>query len=668
MKKRLKYILSLLILSTSLIAQVPYAFRYQASVRNIDNKATNEDVNFQISIFNDTNGQNEIYSEYHTVKPDANGLVAFSIGQGESNNNFNEIIWANGPYYIQVSLNEEVISYSQLMSVPYAMHAETANKIHDLQTPVLANDPTTKSYVDQTLLQTIDSLNYALKLAIERANAYADSLAIAPKDLKISSNGDTLTIGGKELVIAGMSSQNAEKHNEQLTLGGSYNESITQIIKTNEGGFLILASTLSGNGDVKDFKGDTDIWLIKLSATLKVEWTKTLGGNAYDNGVLIIEEEDGYLVGATTESKDGDITENKGEFDIWLVKLDKTGNIIWQKTYGGPGTEFLNAIIPNNDNTYYIGATTFSKSGNILTNNGESDIWIFKIDDRQEISTENITIGGSHFDQLHSMKINENGNLKLFGSSSSNDGNILANNGALDLIQIELNSNFDIIEQKCFGTSANEQLYLIENDLLIGHSYSQNWNITDGNSLKNICLYKIDEPDFEKNYGGSQNELIKDVININDTITIISETFSQDGDIKDSKGSRDIWIIQIDKEGNIIRNKTLGGTYDDTPKLIEILPDGNWIIACESESNDGDISNNSGKKDIWIAKLNANFEVLWQKNYGGSYTETITDIHIIDSKNFIIFGTTSSNDYGITGLHDKAGISSDIWILKTQIN
>ena len=667
MRLKFNHILIILILTISVRAQVPYAFRYQASVRDDENRAINEELDFQISLFADADANEEIYSEQHIVKPDTNGLVAFSIGEGLSNYDFSEITWAEGPYYIEVTLDDEVISYSQLLSVPYAMHAQTADKLHDLQTPVFANDPTTKMYVDQNLLNTIDSLNKSLKIAIAKANSYADSLAITPKDLEISYNGDTLAIGDKKIIIAGIASGNTEKYKEQLVLGGSYNEGITKVLHTSDKGFLLLGSTLSGNGDVQGAKGDTDIWLIKLSKTLNVEWKKTLGGNAYDNGVLAIEETDGYLIGATTESNDGDISKNKGEFDILLIKVDKTGKTLWSKTYGGPGTEFLNAIIPNNDGTYYIGATTFSKSGDIKYANKESDIWIFKTDNTLDISPLNVTIGGSRFDILHSMKMTEDGKIELFGSSSSSDNGILNNKGGLDFIHLTLDTNLDILEQDCYGTKTNEQLQKISENILVGHSYSGDWNISEGNSLKNIYVCKLGNNGFEKAYGGSGNDLIKDIVTQNDTTTILSQTYSHDGDITENKGAADAWILQINKDGKTLKSKTIGGTYDETPKLIKKLPDGNWIIAGESESFDGNLKSNSGNKDIWLAKTNSNFEILWQQNYGGSYDEKIVDLHIIDANNFIIFGTTSSNDYGITGLHDKEGKSSDIWVLKTQI-
>lgn len=680
MKKTLLSTVSFLFLSLAILAQVPYAFRYQASVRDDRNKPIIEEVRFDILLFVDASATEEIYSESHTLEPDTNGLVAFSIGEGLTNDNFSSIVWGDGPYYIQVLLDGEEISFSQLVSVPYAMHAQTADKIHNLQSPVLSNDPTTKAYVDNSVGKMQDSLNTTLNykltetsLSIDQAllssKAYADSLAITPKDLDVVSSGDTLVIGNTKLVIPGMSSDNQPKYQQQYVLGGSYNEQLVKTLQCQDSSYLLIGLTYSGNGDIVDFKGDADIWMIKLSKNFTIEWTKTLGGSRYDNPHLVIEESDGFLIGATTESSDGDIKSSNGEFDIWLVKLNPSGDILWQNTYGGAGTEFINAIIPKGDGSYFIGATTFSNGGDVTYQNGESDIWVFELNVRKEI-TNSVSIGGSKYDALTSMTYDDN-TLMLYGTSSSNDGSILQNNGVLDFVSIELNEELEVLNQECLGSTTNEQLTHIhatsQGTLLAGSSFSDNWSITRGNALKNIYLEHAGNTSWNTQLGGSGSDILVDLIITNDTITILAQTSSQNGDINDSKGAADIWIFSLTPEGDIAKSKVLGGTYDETPRVLKPLKNGEWLVGSESESLDGDLTTNAGEKDIWIIKLDKDFNIIWKKSYGGSYNELLTDIIVIDNNNFIICGSTSSNDYSITGLHDKAGKSSDIWLLKTTI-
>lgn len=670
MKKIIFTFLPLLFfLSITMTAQTPYAFRYQASIHDTYNNPITSDVEFKIVIYNDADATNEVYCENHIAQPDTNGLVAFSIGEGSTDDDFSSITWGNGPYYIQIIIDNEEISYSQLVSVPYAMHAQTADELYDLQEPINKNDPTTKYYVDINDSLKIDSLSKALEAALQLAKAYADSLAISPKDLVASVSGDSLVIGNKTIVISGLSSNNQEEYDSQLLLGGSYNESVTTTLRCSDSSIIVLATTESANGNVDDFKGDADIWVIKMTASLDIEWAKTLGGSNYDNGILIIEETDGFLIGATTESSDGDVSEQNGEFDLWLVKLNASGTISWEKSYGGSGTEFINAIIPKDDGGYYIGATSYSTGGDITYLNGESDIWILNIDENQNIINSQ-TIGGSSYDALVSMTL-DNDELILFATSSSNDGDITSNNGNLDFVKITLNTNLAIQEQNCYGTTSNEQLCIIdeftEGTLLCGHTFANNWSASSSASYKNIYLKRLGSNEWEEQFGGEKSDILVDVNITNDTITLLAQTSSQTEDISKNNGGSDIWLLQISPDGNITKNAVFGGTYDETPKVLKTLPNGGWLIGAESKSYDGDVNNNNGEKDVWLLKLDRNFNIISSNVYGGSYDETITDIQVISNNKAIIYGTTSSDDYGISGLHDKEGESNDIWILKTDI-
>lgn len=660
----------------SLKAQIPYAFRYQASVRNTYNKPINNEVTFEIKLFSDENAILEIYNETHIIQPDTNGLVAFSIGKGNSNLDFKNIVWGNGPYYIQVILDDEEISYSQLLSVPYAMHAATASKLYNLIDPIENNDPSTKKYVDdnylllnQILIDSINKLNLNLESILKKSKTYADSLSIAPKDLEIASTGDTLQIGNMKVVISGMSSNNATKYNQQLCLGGSYDETVVQNLKCKDSSIVVLGTTQSGNGDITDFNGMSDIWIIKTDQNMKLLWSKTLGGTKYDNPVFIQEEDDGYLIAGTTESSDNDVPNNKGEFDIWLIKLDINGDIVWNKTYGGAGTEFINDIVKLENGDYIVGATTFSNGGDVYWNYGQADMWVFRLNDEHEIS-QSIIIGGSKYDALQKIIVNTDNSIQVYGSSSSNDGTINKNNGALDFVSTTLNDQLEITAHHCYGNSTNDQLIrTLENDnqtILLGQRFAENWNTGNGLQLKNIYIESLGSTPWDLLLGGSNNDLFCDAIVQNDTLLLLGQTTSFDGDITASKGGSDIWLTQISNDGKLIKEKCFGGTYDETAKLIKPYHDG-WIIGGEAESSDKDLQINAGGKDIWVIHLDKNLNLVWQKTFGGSFNEYLCDIFIGKNNLITLVGTTSSNDYSITGLHDKAGVSNDIWLLNTTI-
>lgn len=677
MIKRLFTVLSLLSFAGILMAQVPYAFRYQASIRNENNTPAYGELLFDINIYNDADASDNVYHETHVEQPDTNGLVAFSIGLGLSNTSFEDIVWATGPYYIQIMINGEEISYSQLISVPYAMHAQTASSLYDLQEPIKSNDPTTKLYVDS--LATLNTINTTEALeesksytaeALEASKDYADSLAITPKDLDVAAAGDTLTIGSTSIIIPGMSSDNMEKYTTQRLLGGSYQEQAVACYSTSDDNIMVLGTTQSNNGDISKLNGEVDIFITKLNQDLDIIWAKTLGGSAYDNVKLMIEETDGYLIAGTTESSDGDVSINNGAFDIWLIKLSNDGDIVWEQTYGGAETEFISTLLPKDDGGYYVGGSTFStSSGDVGDNAGDSDIWIFELDNTHRIIQRN-TIGGSNYDCLVAMEYDTNGNLKLYASSASNSQDITDNNGALDYVVLTLDNSLKVENSICYGSTKNEQLvahYTINNGtILVGNSFSEEWSASSSKQHKNIFIQMTGASPWEHLIGGSLNDEVKDIAIRNDTIMILGHSSSQDEDITDAKGAYDIWVITLLTDGTLLSKKNFGGTYNDYAEKIKPLDTGGWMIIGNSESADSDLSSNAGGLDIWTLTLNNELNITDRETYGGSFEEKANNILFLNDDTYIIYGTTSSDDFSITGLHDMAGKSSDIWLLKVS--
>ena len=128
------YLTTILLVSSPLFAQVPPKMSYQAVIRNINNTlTTSTQVGIQISILQGSITGIAVYTETHTPKTNANGLISLEIGSGTVITGvFTEIDWATGPYFIKTETdatggdNYSIIGTSELTSVPYALHTETA--------------------------------------------------------------------------------------------------------------------------------------------------------------------------------------------------------------------------------------------------------------------------------------------------------------------------------------------------------------------------------------------------------------------------------------------------------------------------------------------------------------------------------------------------------------
>ncbi|ESU22077.1 hypothetical protein FEDK69T_20510 [Flavobacterium enshiense DK69] len=163
--------------------------------------------------------------------------------------------------------------------------------------------------------------------------------------------------------------------------GGSNNEIASSIQVTPDGGYIVAGYTNSNNGNVSGNHGNMDAWIVKINPIGDIMWQRCLGGSGADNANFIQTTTDGgYIVAGYTRSNDGNVSGNHGEMDGWVVKLDTNGNIKWQKCLGGNANDDIRSIHATADEGYILAGSTFSKDGDVTSNNGESDIWVVKLD------------------------------------------------------------------------------------------------------------------------------------------------------------------------------------------------------------------------------------------------------------------------------------------------
>ncbi|WP_410879301.1 hypothetical protein [Myroides sp. DW712] len=126
----------------------------------------------------------------------------------------------------------------------------------------------------------------------------------------------------------------------QYRLGGDGNDYLHSICHTRDGGFLLgITSTSGKSGDkTQENKGKEDLWLVKLNAAKTIEWQKTYGGIGTEEIVKLIALKGGdYVVLANSNSiVSGDkAVPYYGGMDLWILRLNNQGTLLWQKSYGG---------------------------------------------------------------------------------------------------------------------------------------------------------------------------------------------------------------------------------------------------------------------------------------------------------------------------------------------
>ena len=156
------------------------------------------------------------------------------------------------------------------------------------------------------------------------------------------------------------------------------------VAQTPDGGFVVTGTVTSNDGDVSGNHGMSDIWVARLSSTLSLEWQRSLGGSKIEiAGGVVPTSDGGYALVGTAMSTDGDVGKGHGNSDAWVVKVSATGAITSSRCLGGSERELASGIIPLAKGGYLVAGWTGSSDGDVQGHRGGRDIWLVKLDSGQ---------------------------------------------------------------------------------------------------------------------------------------------------------------------------------------------------------------------------------------------------------------------------------------------
>jgi hypothetical protein len=218
----------------------------------------------------------------------------------------------------------------------------------------------------------------------------------------------------------------------------------SKISQTSDGGYILAGGTSSSDGDVSGYYGDTDIWVVKLSNNGTIQWQKCLGASNFEttNSNISQTSDGGYILAGITFSNiwnNGDVIGHHGGGDIWVVKLNNTGAIQWQKCLGGIDSEgFESDISQTSDGGYIVAGSTSSSDGDVSGNHPFGDFWVVKLSNTGTIQWQKY-LGGSE-GEYQTTKISQtsDGGFIFAGVTTSNDGDVSGNHGGEDIWVVKL--------------------------------------------------------------------------------------------------------------------------------------------------------------------------------------------------------------------------------------
>lgn len=350
----------------------------------------------------------------------------------------------------------------------------------------------------------------------------------------------------------------------QKSLGGTDHETSFSIRQNDDGGYIVVGATSSINGDVVGNHGNSDCWVIRLSENGDVLWKKTFGGSYQDYGTSGHQTADGgFIIAALSESNDGDVIGHHGSTnnsDYWILKLDADGNIEWQKSLGGDFGDVPNYIEQTNDGGYIIVGNSSSENGDVTGNHGFIDYWVVKINSTGIIEWQR-SYGGSAEDYGRSIKQTSDGGYIVVGFTTSVDGDVTDKSRVMDrdYWALKLGNTGQIIWTKSLGGSdtdmANSVYENKDNEYIIaGHSSSSNGDVNDHYGLYNsdFWIVKVSNSGnvvWKKSYGGSSTDNAYAVQQTLDGGYVVAgTTYSNDIDVNGNHGWSDGWILKLNME------------------------------------------------------------------------------------------------------------------------
>ncbi len=405
--------------------------------------------------------------------------------------------------------------------------------------------------------------------------------------------------------------------NWQQCYGGSDSD-IGKVIANAGNGFYLFCTTNSNDGEVTGNHGITDFWVVRTDSVGQVIWSITYGGSDYDNISQVKPTNDGdFIMLGNTESNDGDVNGNHGAGDYWVVKINSSGNIIWQKCFGGSFFDVAADIDSTGNSGFICQGYSNSVDGEVSGNHGNFDYWVVRFDDQGNIKWSN-SYGGSMADFGLSITSTHDGGSILGGGTGIDDGDVQCgfDGGDFDAWLVKLDSTGAIQWQQCYGGSLNDNIYSII-------------ELSNGDYL---CA---------------------------------GNTTSDDGQVTGNHGSIDFCVLRIDHNGNLLDQRCFGGSDVDVPYFIKTSTDGNFLVGGYTFSNNGDVSGNhsdNGYSDMWLIIITPDLNLIWQQCIGGDRDEQCTDLLDLGSGKYILLGYSSTADIsGNFNCNNHGG--EDVWLL-----
>jgi len=356
------------------------------------------------------------------------------------------------------------------------------------------------------------------------------------------------------------------------TYGADKEDKAFGIVSTRDDGIVIVGTSRSFS------KGKEDLYLLKTDAKGKLLWEKRLGKNRKDTGSAIAEDKEGalYVVGTSKSFS------QEGDYDVYALKLDKDGNTLWSKSLGGTNKDQGYGITITQDGGVAIVGKTKSFG------HGHYDAYMIKLDTNGKILWSN-AFGGISNEEAHDVTELIEGSLIVVGGTQTFGA------GDFDFYLIKVSADGKKLWEKFYGEKKADIFHCVTANKDGGFTtagYTRSYQ----SQKKDLTVMRCDKEGntlWHKIIGRHYHEVANGIATTpNDGVIVVGSTKSM------GHGKEDLYILDIIKEGEVTWAKPFGGKKNDIAHAIAPTKDGGYVIAGESES-----FGESDNYDVYLMKM-----------------------------------------------------------------
>jgi hypothetical protein len=365
------------------------------------------------------------------------------------------------------------------------------------------------------------------------------------------------------------------------TIGGEFDDKAAGIIVSSDGGYAIAGTTSSFGA------GGSDFWLIKVDENGNMEWNTTYGGTESDvAAALICTSDGGYALAGETSSY------GNGETDFWLIKVDSSGNVQWNRTFGGQTDDVATCVIQTSDGGYAV-------AGYWLEDDSSEDALLVKTDSLGNVEW-NRTYGGAGGESIYSVVQTSEGGYALAGVSTSYSDEGKPDfwlvktdpNGIMEWNKTYTEQNTDCAKSLIQTSDGGYTLAGFVRQAIIAPS--DVWVIkvdSAGNSVWNVTWQSV------------EYAMVNGMIQNRDGGCLVS------GATSDLNGflnlSSFMFLIKIDADGTMKWIKTFDGLGDNNSLFVVQKETDGYALAGTTKATD-----EGTYYDIWFAKTDLHGDVI----------------------------------------------------------